>query len=70
MMLDDFEFKPNSSEEIESDELVKFIAMACPFNVSEKQMLLESKNINNLAENLISLFDFYNNEYQNKTSIN
>jgi len=57
-------------EEIESDELVKFIAMACPFNVSEKQMLLESKNINNLAENLISLFDFYNNEYQNKTSIN
>lgn len=60
----------NGLEEIDSDELVKFIAMACPFNVSEKQMLLESKNITKLAENLLNLFDFYNNEFQDKTSIN
>ena len=57
-------------EKIESNELIKFIAMASPFNVPEKQMLLESKNISDLEEKLIGLFDFYNNQYQEKNTIN
>ena len=57
-------------EKIESNELIKFMAMASPFNVPEKQMLLESKNVSELGEKLIGLFDFYNNQYQEKNTIN
>ena len=46
------------------------MAMACPFNVSEKQMLLESKSIFNLAENMTKLFDFYKEEYHQKSTLN
>ena len=49
----------NSIEDIDSGDLVKMIAMACPFKINEKQMLLESKNVNDLAKNLMDLFDSY-----------
>jgi len=49
----------NSIENIDSGDLVKMIAMACPFKINEKQMLLESKNVNDLAKNLMDLFDSY-----------
>mgnify|MGYP006117743591 CR=1 FL=1 len=45
---------------IESKDLIKLIAMISPFNDAEKQMLLETKDLNKLSENIISLFDFYN----------
>ena len=40
----------DSVRNIESYDLIKMIAIACPFSVSEKQLLLESKNINILAK--------------------
>jgi len=57
-------------DEIGLEELVKTMAMVCPFNVSEKQMLLESKSIFNLAENMTKLFDFYKEEYHQKSTLN
>tara|TARA_Y100000590_G_scaffold399586_1_gene482989 strand:+ start:105 stop:722 length:618 start_codon:yes stop_codon:yes gene_type:complete len=60
----------NSIENLEIFELVKILAMACPFTVSEKQMLLESINNNVLAKNLLTLFDFYNNQSGASKNIN
>ena len=36
--------------------LVNSLAQSCPFNNEEKQMLLESKDINNITQTMISLF--------------
>ena len=36
--------------QIDSKALIIMIAMICPFNINEKQMLLESKDINHLIE--------------------
>ena len=36
--------------------LVRSLAQSCPFNNEEKQMLLESKDINMIAESMIALF--------------
>jgi Uncharacterized protein, similar to the N-terminal domain of Lon protease len=69
----DLETNKNSFESIDSielDDLVRILAMSCPFSVSEKQMLLESKNNNVLAKNLITLFDFYNSEVNSPGIIN
>ena len=57
----------NSVEDIDPGDLVKMIAMACPFKINEKQMLLETKNVNDLAKNLLDLFDSYasNNNLSN-----
>ena len=52
------------------DELVKLIAMSCTFSINEKQMLLESNNINEMAEKLISLFNFYESENSYNSTIN
>ena len=46
------------------------MAMICPFTTSEKQMLLESKNINILEKNLLSLFDYNNNQTISNETIN
>ena len=45
-------------EKINDKNLIIMISMACPFNNNEKQLLLESKNINDLANALITLLDF------------
>ena len=45
--------------QISNDELIKFVAMSCPFSTEDKQMLLETFNIYDLGNKLISLFDFY-----------
>ena len=60
----------DSIKDIESTELIKMMAMVCPFTVTEKQLLLESMNINLLAKNLVSLFDFYINENKSSKSVN
>ena len=57
-------------EEVEDVDLIKFIAMTCPFTTTEKQMLLESLNLNDLSNNLISLFDYYSNINNSTSSIN
>jgi len=45
---------------IDSQDLIKLIAMISPFNNAEKQMLLETLNLNELSDKIISLFEFYN----------
>ena len=66
----DPEIEFNSFDEIGSNELVKLIAMSCPFNSNEKQMLLESKDLNILASNLMSLFEYYINRDDSVETIN
>jgi Lon protease-like protein len=36
--------------------LIRSLAQSCPFNNEEKQMLLESKDINNITETMVALF--------------
>ena len=56
-----------SISKIDSKSLILMIAMICPFAVNEKQMLLETKNINHLVEILIKLIDFSTHKnYENK----
>ena len=43
-------------EKAPSTLLIRSLAQSCPFNNEEKQMLLESKDINNLAETMVALF--------------
>jgi len=43
-------------ETARSSLLIRSLAQSCPFNNEEKQMLLESKDINNIAETMIALF--------------
>jgi len=43
-------------EKAPSSLLIRSLAQSCPFNNEEKQMLLESKNINNITETMVALF--------------
>ena len=54
---------------IDIHDLINLIAMTGPFSSSEKQMLLESKNLKLLSNKLISHLDFYIKE-NSSTSIN
>jgi len=60
----------DSFDQINNKSLVIMIAMICPFSVNEKQALLECKNINTLANTIISLFDFELNRINNYETIN
>jgi len=55
---------------IEPAALIKFIAMSCPFSPADKQMLLETFNLNDLANKLITLFEYYSSTDKNEKSIN
>ena len=55
---------------IEPAALIKFIAMSCPFSFVEKQMLLETFNLNDLANKLIALFEYCLSPDKNEKSIN
>ncbi len=58
----------DSVGKIDDISLIIMIAMICPFSNNEKQMLLESKNINTLAKNMETLFDFsINNKFERET---
>lgn len=59
-----------SVSKIDSKSLILMIAMICPFDVNEKQMLLETKNINHLVEILIKLIDFSTHKYYENKRIN
>ena len=50
---------------IDDKYLIIMISMACRFNDNEVQLLLESKNINHLANILITLLDFSIHKHNN-----
>ena len=60
----------NLINQIENEELIKFIAMSCQFSTTDKQMLLETYNLGDLANKLISLFEFYKHTQNNKNLFN
>lgn len=55
----DIKIDINILEKVDDESLIKFIAMSCPFSNSEKQMLLETYDINELVLKIIDLFNFY-----------
>ena len=58
----------NLLEKIDTDTLIKFLAMSSPFSAPEKQMLLETDNLLDLANKISTLFDYYKeNQKPNKT---
>tara|TARA_B100001173_G_C15970129_1_gene539621 strand:- start:498 stop:1112 length:615 start_codon:yes stop_codon:yes gene_type:complete len=57
-------------ERINNEELINTISVVCPFENNEKQMLLESQNINDLADKLISILEFNNKKTNTNESIN
>ena len=60
----------NLINKIEPATLIKFIAMSCPFSSADKQMLLETFNLNDLAHKLIILFEYYSSTNKNERSVN
>ena len=60
----------NLINKIETVTLIKFIAMSCPFSSADKQMLLETFNLNDLAHKLITLFEYYSSTSKNERSVN
>ena len=56
--------------QVKDADLVKFIAMSSPFSPIEKQMLLETLSLSDIAEKLLSLFEFYSATKENKNIIN
>ena len=60
----------NLINQIENEELFKFIIMSCQFSTEDKQMLLETYNLSDLANKLISLFEFYRHTQNNKNLFN
>ena len=60
----------NLINKIEPATLIKFIAMSCPFSSADKQMLLETFNLNDLAHKLITLFEYYSSTNKNERSVN
>ena len=46
-------------EKIDNENLVNFVAMSCPFSISEKQMLIETRDINELGTRITDLLDFH-----------
>ena len=60
----------NLINQIKNEELIKFIAMSCQFSTADKQMLLETYNLSDLANKLISLFEFYQHTKNKKNFLN
>lgn len=56
--------------QIESLDLIRFAAMSCPFSSADKQMLLETFDINELGNKMIYLFDFYISNKEKKDRLN
>ena len=60
----------NLIKEIENEKLIKFIAMSCQFSTEDKQMLLETYNLSELANKIMTLFDFYQHTKNNSNLFN
>ena len=53
-------------EKVEPEQLINSLSMICPFTISEKQRLLETKDINDRNDVLNKIINFYvlgNNEH-------
>ncbi len=46
-------------EKVEPEQLINSLAMICPFTISEKQRLLETKDIKDRNEILNKIINFY-----------
>ena len=57
-------------QNLELDQLVKFIVMVSPLANSEKQMCLETKSINELSEKLLSILEINISDLVKNKSIN
>ena len=57
-------------EAVENKQLIVTLSMICPFEVNDKQMLLESKSVNELNDKLLALLDFNNNKNDKSKTIN
>jgi len=55
---------------IDLSTIVKFIAMSSSFSVADKQMLLETYNVEDLAKKLFTLFNYYSAISKNSETIN
>ena len=60
----------NFLKKIEGSLLIKFIAMTSPFTNPEKQMLLETFNLNDLVEKLSTLIELYLRQEKEFLTIN
>jgi Lon protease-like protein len=60
----------NLINQIENIDLIRFIAMSCPFSSADKQMLLETFDLMKLSEKLIGLLNFYSKNISEKNTIN
>ncbi len=63
-------FKAEDLNSIENKQLINTLSMICPFEINEKQMLLESKNINELSKKLLALLEFNNSRNNSSKTIN
>jgi len=56
-------------EKVDPDQLINSLSMICPFSVSEKQTLLEARNLierNNLINQIINFYILGNNNQQDR----
>ena len=60
----------NDLESIETKQVIRFIAMASPFSVIDKQTLVETVGLNNLYEKLLSILELEIYSNDSKPSIN
>ena len=51
-------------------QLIKFITMISPFSYLEKQTCLESKNIMELVEKVLSILEIYSSDLDENTLLN
>ena len=63
-------FKLEDLNSIENKQLINTLSMICPFEINEKQMLLESKNTSELSKKLLALLEFNNNKSNASKTIN
>ena len=51
------------------DEIINALAMASPFSLEEKQILLESKNLNSRKTKIAEILSTYSYDQYNNTTI-
>ena len=51
------------------DEIINALAMASPFSLEEKQILLESKNLNSRKTRIAEILSTYSYDQYNNTTI-
>lgn len=54
----DIEIELSALEDIEDEELINSMAMICPFDAAEKQLLLESSTLDNRIDLMVKIMDF------------